>query len=67
MEEISTFFYMTRKDLEEAIRQWLTKEGHGRKLSGLKLSPNDSEWVDGWFQAVFSNGKMLAVEEYDES
>lgn len=67
MEEISIFFYMERKDVEQAIRQWLTKKGHDKRIVGLALSPNDSEWTDGFFQAVFSNSKYVlnTVKDYD--
>jgi hypothetical protein len=65
MKEIDVFFYMSRKDLEQAIRTWLGKKGHGKRISGLDLHPISSEWVDGEFQAVWTNN-FTSKEEWDQ-
>ena len=65
MEEIDVFFYMSRRDVEQAVRQWLTKEGHGERITGLDLCPGSTEWLDGWFQAVWTN-QFKGKAEWDQ-
>jgi hypothetical protein len=62
--EVTVSIYLSRKEIEQALRQWLTKNGHGKRIAGLDLAPIETDWQDGEFHVLF--GDHVNKEDWDE-
>jgi len=57
--EVDVFIYLTDEEVEQALRQYLTKKGHGSRVAGLTLSPIETAFEDDAFQTCWRSGKRV--------